>query len=166
MNQENRNKQALRETYAICMQVQEMSKAVFLSALQAFIENRETNKKGKTTLKDLRQQSDGKLENVKITDQNIGDFTETARKYDIDYALKRDKSTEPPTWYVFFKTNEKRRDTLNRAMTEYTAVALGKSEKQKAVTTPEKVRQLDKKIRLERQMNPPKKKKDRGERGK
>ena len=37
------------------------------------------------------------LDSIEVSDRNIGDFLNTARKYDVDFALKRDKSTSPPT---------------------------------------------------------------------
>lgn len=43
---------------------------------------------GKQTLKDLTKQKD-KLANIQVTNKNIGSFDRVARKYDIDYALKR-----------------------------------------------------------------------------
>lgn len=47
----------------------------------------------------------GKLENIKITDSNIKDFLQTAKKYDIDFALKKDKSTSPATYHIFLKVH-------------------------------------------------------------
>jgi hypothetical protein len=164
MNDEYQHKQNLRQLSAIGIQTVEMTKEVFVSAVRGFLEGHSPEKSGETTLKKLQEQSGGNLENIRVTDQNIGSFTETARKYDIDYALKRDKSTEPPTWYVFFKTNEKRRDTLNRAMTEYTAVALGNSDKRTAITTPEKVHQIDRKVQENRKIKPPVRKRKRNDR--
>ena len=37
------------------------------------------------------------------TDENIKAFEATAKKYGIDFALKKDKSTSPPRHLVFFK---------------------------------------------------------------
>ena len=34
-------------------------------------------------------------------------FSVVAKKYDIDYALKKDPTTEPPHYYVFFKAKDK-----------------------------------------------------------
>ena len=59
----------------------------------------------------------GKLEAIEITENNIGSFLDTARKYDIDYALKRDKSTVPPTYHVFFSTGNS--ENFHRAFAEY-----------------------------------------------
>ena len=39
------------------------------------------------------KKSDSKLYSTPVSEDNIGDFIKTARKYDVDFALKRDKST-------------------------------------------------------------------------
>ncbi len=54
------------------------------------------------TYKQLQAKSPSKLDSIEVSDRNIGDFLKTARKYDVDFALKRDKSTSPPTYHVFF----------------------------------------------------------------
>lgn len=72
---------------------------------------------GKQSLKEL--QKDGtKLTNIQITDKNIGSFDRVARKYSIDYALKKDKSVSPPTYYVFFRAKDV--DVMTAAFQEYT----------------------------------------------
>lgn len=59
----------------------------------------------------------GKLESIEVTENNIGDFLRTARKYDIDYALKRDSSTSPPTYHIFFSTGHS--ENFRKAFAEY-----------------------------------------------
>ena len=48
------------------------------------------------------------------------DFTEfdrIARKYGVDYAIKRDRSSDPPKFLVFFKSRDA--DALTSAFNEY-----------------------------------------------
>jgi len=48
------------------------------------------------------------------------DFTEfdrIARKYGVDYAIKRDRSSDPPKFLIFFKSRDA--DALNAAFNEY-----------------------------------------------
>lgn len=47
------------------------------------------------------------LENVQVTDNNVGLFRKVARDFNVYFALKRDRSTTPPTWYVHFKAKDK-----------------------------------------------------------
>ena len=50
---------------------------------------------GKQTLHQLKQHG-ASLTNIEITEQNIKAFSAVAKKYDIDYALKKDPTTDPP----------------------------------------------------------------------
>ena len=74
-------------------------------------------RRGEQTLEDLNKHG-AKLTNIQITDQNIGDFKRVARKYSIDFALKKDKTVSPPVYYVFFKAKDL--DTMTTAFKEYT----------------------------------------------
>jgi hypothetical protein len=74
---------------------------------------------GKTSLSKLIAASGDKLDNIKISDKNIGDFTDTARKHGVSFALKRDNNTEPPTWFVFFKQDKGSKDAMERAFREF-----------------------------------------------
>ena len=57
-------------------------------------------KQGKVTVKELAKQNAGMV-NIEITNKNIKSFERYARKYGINYALKKDKSKEPPVYLVF-----------------------------------------------------------------
>lgn len=81
---------------------------------------------GKQSLKQLKKQSP-KLEDVEITDANIKSFEPFARKYRIDYALKKDSSVEPPRWIVFFKGADK--DSMTQAFKEYVNTTLKREKK-------------------------------------
>ena len=64
---------------------------------------------------------------VEITDKNIKDFERIARKYGVDFALKKDKTGEIPKYLVFFKARDG--DALTAAFKEYTAKTDRKKEK-------------------------------------
>lgn len=71
---------------------------------------------GKQTVKQLIGQNQG-VTNVEIEDKSIRDFQKITRKYGVDYAIKKDKTSEIPKYLVFFKARDG--DALNAAMTEY-----------------------------------------------
>ena len=71
---------------------------------------------GKQTVKQLVGQNQG-VTNVEIEDKSIRDFERIARKYGVDYAIKKDKTSEIPKYLVFFKARDG--DALNAAMTEF-----------------------------------------------
>ena len=73
---------------------------------------------GKQTVKQLAKQGQG-LSNIEIKDENIKSFDGIARKYGVDYALKKDKTVYPPVWLVFFKARNA--DALTAAFKEFGA---------------------------------------------
>ena len=65
--------------------------------------------------------------NIEITDKNIKDFDRVARKYGVDYAVKKDKTVSPPKYLVFFKARDA--DALTAAFKEYTAATMEKKDR-------------------------------------
>ena len=63
---------------------------------------------GKQTLHQLKQHG-ASLTNIEITEQNIKAFSAVAKKYDIDYALKKDPTTDPPHYYVLLRRRKQTR---------------------------------------------------------
>ena len=58
------------------------------------------------------------------------DFDRVARKYGIDYSLKKDSHVEPPLYLVFFKSKDV--DVMTAAFKEYAGVELNQSKKKKS----------------------------------
>lgn len=81
---------------------------------------------GKQSVKQLVGQNQG-VSNIEITDRNIKDFEKVARKYGVDFALKKDKTGEIPKYLVFFKARDG--DALTAAFKEYTAKTERKKER-------------------------------------
>lgn len=77
----------------------------------------EVKPQGKQTVKQLIGQNQG-VSNLEITDPSIKAFERVARKYGVDYAVKKDRSCSPPKYLVFFKARDA--DALTSAFTEYT----------------------------------------------
>lgn len=50
-----------------------------------------------------------------------------AKKYEIDFALKKDPYTQPPHYYVFFKSRDN--NQLQPAFREFIAMALGREKR-------------------------------------
>lgn len=76
---------------------------------------------GKQTVKQLVEQGAG-VRNIEITDKNIKSFERVARKYGVDFALKKDPAQG--RYLVFFKARDA--DALNAAFAEYTAKTLNR----------------------------------------
>ena len=81
---------------------------------------------GKQSLKQLMKQNAG-VSNIEITKDNIKAFESTAKKYGIDFALKKDSTETPPRYLVFFKGRDA--DALTAAFKEFSAKKLNKEQK-------------------------------------
>ena len=81
---------------------------------------------GKQSLKQLMKQNAG-VSNIEITGENIKAFESTAKKYHIDFALKKDMTETPPRYLVFFKGRDA--DVLTAAFKEFSAKKLTQEQK-------------------------------------
>ena len=82
--------------------------------------------KGKQSMDKLMKQN-VQLSNIEITDGNIKSFERVAKKYNIDFSLKKDVNADPPRYYVFFKARDA--DVMTAAFKEYTGQSLNKDKK-------------------------------------
>ena len=98
-----------------------MTEQVFEKAVKKFLKEIQKNKqpkiyRGKQTLKQLASQNSG-LANIEISDKNIRAFTSVAKKYHVDFALKKDTAAEQPRYLVFFKSRDA--DAITAAFQEF-----------------------------------------------
>ncbi len=115
-----------KKTIDISVKAEKMTADVLKAALQEFMSGK-AEKKGRMTYKQLQDKSVSKLDSIEVSDKNIGDFLKTARKYDVDFALKRDKNTQPLTYHVFFSAAKT--EDFKKAFSEYLGKGQGKSQK-------------------------------------
>lgn len=90
-------------------------------AIRQYQKHADEPQHGKQSVKSLVRQGDG-VRNIEITDKNIKSFERVARKYGVDFALKKDPSQGK--YLVFFKARDA--DALNAAFAEYTAKTLNR----------------------------------------
>ena len=99
-----------------------MSEQVLEKALRAYLDARKNQPskihRGKQSLKHLARQNAG-LASIEISDKNIKSFTHVAKKYHVDFALKKDTTAEQPHYLVFFKSRDA--DAITAAFQEFTA---------------------------------------------
>ncbi len=81
---------------------------------------------GKQTVKKLIGQNQG-VSSIDIANTGIRDFDRVAKKYGVDYAIKKDRSVSPPKYLVFFKARDA--DALTAAFNEYSAKQMNRSQK-------------------------------------
>ena len=119
------------------MSATELEKALrmFLNAQK---QKRNQFAKGKQTLKELIGQNAG-VTNIEVNEGNIKAFERVARKYGVDFALKKDRSGEKPKYLVFFKARDG--DALTAAFKEYTAKTDRKKERPSVLQTLRKLKE-------------------------
>ncbi len=122
-----------QRTVTLAVSTSKMTANVLKSAISKYLAYRKDKAKngpvkpcGKQSVKKLVQQDKG-VTNIEITDKNIKDFERIARKYGVDFALKKDKTGEIPKYLVFFKARDA--DALTAAFKEYTAKTDRKKER-------------------------------------
>lgn len=116
-----------------------VTSSVLKAAMRKYLQNQEKLKtknavkqaersvpRGKQTVAELMDQKQG-LTNIEITNRNIKSFERVANKYKIDFALKKDKSVDPPRYLVFFKAKDV--DVMTAAFKEFSAKELIKMNK-------------------------------------
>lgn len=94
---------------------------------------------GKQTVKQLVGQNAG-VSNLEITNSNIKSFDRVARKYGVDYAVKKDRSVSPPKYLVFFKARDA--DALTAAFTEFTAKTMDRAKKPSVLSRLQQFKEL------------------------
>ena len=114
-----------QRTVTLAVSTSKMTANVLKSAISKYLAYRKEKKRegpvkpcGKQSVKQLVGQDQG-VTNIEITDKNIKDFERIARKYGVDFALKKDKTGDIPKYLVFFKARDA--DALTQAFKEYTA---------------------------------------------
>lgn len=108
------------KSVALIISSAKMTEQVLEKAIRAYLDRKKQPKiyRGKQTLKQLAGQNAG-LSNIEITEKNIRCFTQMAKKYHVDFALKKDTASEPPRYLVFFKSRDA--DAITAAFQEFTA---------------------------------------------
>jgi len=84
-------------------------------------------KHGKMTVKELMEQNAGAL-NCEVDPNNIKGFERIARKYHVDYAVKKNTFFSPPKYIVFFKARDQ--DTIDLAFNEFKEINNNKKERE------------------------------------
>jgi hypothetical protein len=109
-----------QKTIALTVKTAKLTASVLKNALEKFLQSQKNkdNKhyKGKQSVKHLVGQNAG-VSNIEITDGNIKSFEKIAKKYSVDFAVKKDKTETPPKYIVFFKGRDV--DVLTQAFKEY-----------------------------------------------
>ena len=121
-------------TVNLAVTTTKLTARTLVSAVLAYLRHREKVKgqkaseipSGKQSVKELIGQNQG-VSNIDIAKTDLRGFEGIARKYGVDYAVRKDKSVDPPKYLVFFKARDA--DAMTAAFNEYSAKVMNRSRK-------------------------------------
>ena len=124
-------------TVNLAISTSKLSARTIVSAVRAYLNHRKNVKatkdheaeiptQGKQSVKELIGQGQG-VTNIDIAQTDLKGFEKVARKYGIDYAIRKDSSVDPPHYLVFFKAKDT--DAMTAAFNEYSQIALRREER-------------------------------------
>ena len=116
-----------QKTFNIVVSTTKLTARTILNAGKAAIQQQQAMMAGgKQSVRMLLRQNRG-VSSVEIDKTNIRGFERYAKKYGIDYAIRKDNSEMPPRYLVFFKAPDV--EAFNAAFKEYSASLLSKTKR-------------------------------------
>ena len=108
-----------QKTIALVIKTAKLDANVLKAAMKMYLNHHKQKAQkthGKTSVKKLVGEGVG-ASSIEITDGNIKSFERVAKKYNVDFAIKKDKTTEPPKYVVLFKGRDA--DAIAQAFKEF-----------------------------------------------
>ena len=116
-----------QKTFNIVVSTTKLTAMTILNAGKDAIQQQQAKMAGgKQSVRMLLRQNRG-VSSVEIDKTNIRGFERYAKKYGIDYAIRKDNSEMPPRYLVFFKAPDV--EAFNAAFKEYSASLLSKTKR-------------------------------------
>ena len=110
------------KTIALVFRNTKLTAETLKKAIQMYLEyqkGKTQNNHGKISVKKLVGQNAG-VSSIEVTDNNIKQFEKVAKKYSVDFSIKKDKTVDPPKYMVFFKGRDA--DVISQAFKEFVKV--------------------------------------------
>ena len=110
------------KTIALVFRTTKLTAETLKKAIQMYLEyqkGKTQNNHGKISVKKLVGQNAG-VSSIEVTDNNIKQFEKVAKKYSVDFSIKKDKTVDPPKYMVFFKGRDA--DVISQAFKEFVKV--------------------------------------------
>ena len=111
-----------QKTIALVFKSSRLTADVLKKAMKMYLEHRKQGKQmphGKISVKELVGQGMG-ASSIEVTDNNIKSFERVAKKYNVQFAVKKDKTEKPPKHIVLFKGRDA--DVITQAFKEFVKV--------------------------------------------
>jgi len=123
-----------QKSLTLTVNAAKMTARLFRAAIAKYVAHKKEKKHdaqtgvryvGRQSVKKLVGQNQG-VSNVELSGEDIKAFERVARKYGVDYAVKKVKG-DSPKYLIFFKGRDA--DALTAAFTEYTSKKVKKAQK-------------------------------------
>lgn len=108
-----------QKTIALIMKTSKLTAGTLKAAMKMYLgrhDQKAQKTHGKTSVKKLAGEGVG-ASSIEITGSNIRSFERVARKYNVDFAVKKDRTMSPPKYMVFFKGRDA--DVITQAFKEF-----------------------------------------------
>lgn len=132
---------SIRKTLDLSVKTKDFTVDVLRSVMQDFL-NSKSHWKGRMSIQKLSEQS-GKPESVEI--KGIEDFLNVARKYDIDFAVKKEPNAD--MFHVFFQA--RKTEDFKRAFGEFAGNKQNELLTPRAEITREQIKNMAKQVAQE-----------------
>ena len=131
------NEEISEKTVRIFVRVAELS----AREIEKHLSNKAVEKKttGKQTVKQLIGQNQG-VSSLPVGETGLKDFERIAKKYGVDFAIVKDKTTTPKKYMVFFKARDA--DAIAQVLAEYTAKQVKKQQKPSVLKALKKFKEM------------------------
>jgi hypothetical protein len=122
------NREVANKTVALVFRASKLTTNTLAKAMKAYLNHgkqksaakqRAAPNHGKMSVKELVGQGQGAT-SIEVTSSNIKAFEKIAKKYNVDFAVKKDKTVDPPKYTVFFKAKDT--DVISSAFKEFVKV--------------------------------------------
>ena len=148
-------------TVNLAISTTKLTLRTIISGIRKYLQHREKVKAkkgrdpavhGKQSVKKLLGQNQGAT-NAEIEKEGIKDFERLAKKYGVDFAVRKDKTVDPPRYFVFVRAKDA--DALDAICKEHQARSMTKDRKPSVLAQLSKFKNLvasvPKKIREKKQ---------------
>ena len=148
-------------TVNLAISTTKLTLRTIISGIRKYLQHREKVKAkkgrdpavhGKQSVKKLLGQNQGAA-NAEIEKEGIKDFERLAKKYGVDFAVRKDKTVDPPRYFVFVRARDA--DALDAICKEHQARSMTKDRKPSVLAQLSKFKNLvasvPKKIREKKQ---------------
>lgn len=150
-------------TINLAISTTKLTARTIVAGIRKFLQSREKTKvqksaakgsqlRGKQTVKELLGQNQGAT-NVEIDKDGIRDFERLAKKYGVDFAVRKDRTCDPPRYLVFVRAKDA--DVLDAICKEHLAKSMTKEKRPSVLKQLAKLKEvvasIPKKIREKKQ---------------